>query len=578
MTIKSIISKHIKKVLNIIKIFITHEDLAIVRTSDKKVWDYQVNGIIKLANNLNKNPYVLSKYIISNMRYYEYKMYKKITASKLGFINIFINKTWLEKELTKKIKSFRLGIKKVTPKNIIIDYSSPNVAKKMHVGHLRSTILGDATARILEFLGHNVMRINHIGDWGTHFGMIIAYLKQNFISYNEINQLDLNELYQKAKVNFDLDSEFSKKTRNYVVKLQKKDKECIRIWKKIVKKTITENQKIYKKLNVTLTNKHIVGESFYNDMLPDIIQDLKTKKIAKQCNGAYIVFLNKFKNRDGAPMGVIIQKQDGAFLYSTIDLACLKYRCEVLRADQILYFIDSRQKEYLKQILEIAKKAGYISNNIIIRHNEFGMICSKNKRPFSTRSGNNIILSDLINEAIKRAKKIAKNKNKNLSNKELEYLSEKIGIGAIKYFDLSKNRLTDYIFKWDEILTFDGNTAPYMQYAYIRILSIFKKLNISMLKLSGNIILTELLENKLAIKLFQFEEIILESLQHSAPHIICKYLYELSKIFSKFYEKCSIYKSKNTKIRKNRLLLSLLTARTLKKGLFIIGISTIKYM
>ena len=577
MNIKSIIAKHIKQALTYKKIIISH-DLMIFRVSDKKKWDYQVNGIIKIAKNLNTNPYSISQYVAFNINSYKYNIYNKIEVSKLGFINIFINTDWIEKKILQITESFRLGVKKVKPQKIIIDYSSPNIAKEMHVGHLRSTILGDATARMMEFLGHTVIRINHIGDWGTHFGIVIAYLKKKSIPYKEIDDIDLDQLYQHAKKQFDTDSKFSQMARKYVVKLQNQDQECIQIWKKIVKYTIVKNEKIYKKLNVTLRNEHIIGESFYKNMLPEIVSDLKDKKIAQKCNGALIVFLNEFKNRHNEPMGVLVKKDDNAFLYATIDLASLRYRCKTLHADQILYYIDSRQQQYLQQIFKIAKKAKYISNNIILKHHAFGMICSDNKKPFKTRSGKNVKLFKLLNEAIKRAKEITKDKNKNLSEKQLNYLSEKIGIGAVKYFDLSKNRLTNYVFKWDKILSFDGNTAPYMQYAYIRILSIFRKLNISVLKLTGKIKLLEEYERKLAIKLLQFEEILLESSENGIPHIMCKYLYELSTIFSKFYEKHSILCSSNNKIRNSRLLLSLLTARTLKKGLFLIGISTIKYM
>ncbi|XBC39945.1 MAG: arginine--tRNA ligase [Buchnera aphidicola (Chaetogeoica yunlongensis)] len=577
MNIKLIISEHIKKTLKNKNIIVSN-DLMIIRTSDKKKWDYQVNGIIKISKSLNQDPYTISTSIVTQINCYNYSIYKKLEVSKPGFINIYINNKWMEIDIQKRIYSSRLGIKKVKPQKIIIDYSSPNIAKEMHIGHLRSTILGDSIAKIMEFLGHNVIRTNHIGDCGTNLGMIIAYLKKNFLLYQDINKINLETIYQKSKKLFDTDQKFSQNARNQALKLQNKEKSCLKIWKKIVTHTIIKNDKIYKKLNITLTNKHIIGESFYNDMLPQITQELKDKKIAIEHNGAIIVFLNKFKNRNGNPMGILIQKQDGAYLYATIDLACLKYRCNTLKADQILYYVDSRQQQYFKQIFEIAKKSGYIPKNTIIKHHAFGMICSKNKNPFKTRSGENIKLSKLLNESITRARKITKSKNKNLSDQQLDYLSEKIGISAIKYFDLSKHRLTDYIFKWDKMLSFNGNTAPYMQYAYIRILSIFKKLNTPMFKLTGKIILTNVYEKKLTMKLLQFEEIILESSENSTPHLICKYLYELSTIFSIFYEKCSILFSKDRKIQKSRLLLSFITARTLKKGLHMIGVSTVSYM
>ncbi|XBC39440.1 MAG: arginine--tRNA ligase [Buchnera aphidicola (Nurudea shiraii)] len=575
MNIKLILKKHVTQALTRIGIK-NIKYLVVHNTYHKKTWNYQVNGIIKIAKELSINSFDLANNIALNIR--KHKIYKKVLVSQPGFISIFLNKVWIEKKLEKKIKSVRLNIDYVKPKNIIIDYSSPNMAKEMHVGHLRSTIIGDAIARIMEFLGHNVIRINHIGDWGAQFGMIIAYLKTYHNENNTLHDISYEKIYKKAKEKYECDKIFLKKVKNYTKKLQSENKSCIKIWKKIVQTTIKQNEKIYKTLNVTLTNKNIIGESFYKNMLFDIVKDLQQKKIAVKHNGAIIVFLKNFKNRNGNSMGVIIQKKDGGFLYSTTDLACLKYRYEILHADKILYYIDIRQNQYLMQIIEIGKKAGYIPNHMKVEHHMFGMILSENNRPFKTRSGNNIKLSSLLKEAIKRAKIIAKHKNPKISKEKLNFLAERIGIGAIKYFDLSKNRTTNYVFNWDNILSFNGNTAPYIQYAYTRILSIFKKLNVSMFSLQGTIKLSNIFENKLGAKLLEFEEIILDTADKGMPHILCLYLYQLSILFSKFYENCSILLSKDVEIRNSRLLLTFLTARTLKKGLNIIGISTINYM
>ncbi|XBC41989.1 MAG: arginine--tRNA ligase [Buchnera aphidicola (Kaburagia rhusicola rhusicola)] len=574
MNIKLILEQHVIQALidNGIR---NTDNLLINSTRQKKPWDYQINGIIKIATMLNINSYNLAKKIACKIHIH--KIYQKVYVSKPGFINIFLNDKWIIEMLEKKMKSTRLGVKRVESKNIIIDYSSPNIAKEMHVGHLRSTIIGDATARIMEFLGHNVIRISHIGDWGTQFGMMLAYLKEQKKTII-IKDINFNKIYQKSKIKYENDKMFSKKAKEYTLKLQSEDQLCINIWKKIVDATIQNNEKIYKKLNVTLTKKHIIGESFYRNMLPGIINDLRNKKIAVKHRGATIVLLNNFKNRNGEPLGVIIQKKDGAFLYATIDLACLKYRYEILHADKILYYTDIRQHQYLMQIIEIGKLAGYIPNHLIVEHHMFGMILSKNKRPFKTRSGDNIKLSDLLNESIKRAKIIAKQKNPKLSTNKLHFLAKKIGIGAVKYFDLSKNRSTNYVFNWDNVLSLDGNTAPYIQYAYTRILSIFKKLNISMFRIKGKIQLKEQCEKQLGLKLLQFEEIILEASNKGMPHILCNYVYELSTIFSNFYETCSILFSKNVKIRDSRLILSSLTAKTIKKSLNVIGISTTNYM
>ena len=581
MNIKRIIQKDIKNALtkvNIINIDLCEPLIAL----NKKInlGHYQVNNLIKIANILNLEPYYLSQIIISNIK--KKRMYKAITFSNPGFINICINHNWLSEQLEKIFTSSRFGIKRVEPKNVVVDYSSPNIAKEMHIGHLRSTIIGDVTARVLDFLGHNVIRANHIGDWGTQFGMLIAYLKnkklEQKLENNPFSLMKLEEFYCKSKKKYDTDKIFAEKSREYVVKLQNGDQYCHSLWKKIVSITMIENHKIYQRLNVTLKENNTMGESLYNNMLPDIIKDLKNKKIATEKNGTIIVFLKEFKNRLGESMGVVIQKQDKGFLYSTIDIACLKYRYQILHADRIIYYTDSRQHQHLIQAWTIAKKANYIPQNLLLEHHVFGMMLLKNKRPFKTRDGNTIKLSALLDEATDRAIILIKNKKPNLSKKKLIQLAVIIGISAVKYSDLSKNRNTNYIFDWDQMLSFEGNTAPYVQYAYTRIISIIKKSSIPVKKIKQSIILTKESEINLAIKILEFEEIILLISQKGTPHVMCKYLYQLATYFSIFYENCSILFSKKIKTCKSRLKLSILTARTLKKGLNILGIKTVKKM
>ncbi|QCI17642.1 arginine--tRNA ligase [Buchnera aphidicola (Acyrthosiphon lactucae)] len=574
MNLKNIIKKDIKNAL--IKIGTIDYDPIITLNKKIKLGHYQVNNLIKISNILNLEPYELSNKIIFNIK--KKCIYKKMTFSQPGFINIFINENWISEQLEKIFISSRLGIKHSKSQNIVIDYSSPNIAKEMHIGHLRSTIIGDVTARILDFLGHNVIRANHIGDWGTQFGMLIAYLKDKKIKYDNLSLIQLEDFYCKAKKKYDIDQLFAEKSREYVVKLQNGDKYCHFIWKKLVSITMLENYKIYKKLNVTLKEKHTMGESVYNKMLPDIIQDLKNKKIAIEKNGSTIVFLKEFKNRLGEYMGVVIQKKDKGFLYSTTDIACFKYRYQKLHANRIIYYTDPRQHQHLIQAWTIAKKANYISQDLLLEHHTFGMMLSKNKRPFKTRDGNTIKLSSLLNEAKERAMRLIKNKKPKLSKKKLVKLAQIIGISAVKYADLSKNRNTNYIFNWDEMLSFEGNTAPYIQYAYTRINSILKKSIIPINKLKEKIILKEETEINLAIKILEFEEIILLIAQKGTPHILCKYLYQLATIFSNFYENCSILFSKKIKTCKSRLKLSILTAKTLKKGLNMLGIKIIKKM
>ncbi|QIQ41834.1 MAG: arginine--tRNA ligase [Buchnera aphidicola (Microlophium carnosum)] len=574
MNLKNIIKQDIKNVL--INISKMNYDPIIILNKKTKLGHYQLNNLIKIANILNLKPYELSKIIIFNIK--KKYMYKEVTFSEPGFINIFINQHWLSEQLEKIFISSRLGINRSESKNIVIDYSSPNIAKEMHIGHLRSTIIGDVIARILDFLGHNVIRANHIGDCGTQFGMLIAYLEDKKIKYYNLSLMQLEEFYCKAKKKYDIDQLFAEKSREYVVKLQNRDKYCHSIWKKLVSITMSENYRIYKRLNVTLKESHTMGESVYNKMLPDIIHDLINKKIAIKKNGSIIVFLKEFKNRLGESMGVVIQKKDKAFLYSSTDIACFKYRYQVLHANRIIYYTDARQHQHLMQAWTIAKKAKYISQDLLLEHHTFGMMLSKNKRPFKTRDGNTIKLSALLNEATERAISLIKNKKPNLSKKKLTQLANIIGISAVKYSDLSKNRNTNYIFDWDEMLNFEGNTAPYIQYAYTRIISILNKSIIPIKKLKEKIILTKESEINLAIKILEFEEIILLISQKGTPHILCKYLYQLATSFSNFYENCSILFSKKIKICKSRIKLSILTAKTLKKGLNMLGIKTVKKM
>lgn len=580
MNIKHLIKKDIEQALLEINSNYTYKIL-VVSSKKKEFGHYQINNLIKISNMLSIKPYFLFQKIIVLIK--EKNMYKKIIFSNPGFINFFIKNEWLSEKLEIPFMSSRLGVKYIYPKkNIVIDYSSPNIAKEMHVGHLRSTIIGDVTVRILEFLGQKVIRANHIGDWGTQFGILIAYLEDKKLleklKKNLLSLKDLNNIYCESKKEYKLNKNFSKKSRDYVVRLQNGDQHCYSIWKKLVSITMLENYKIYKKLNVTLKEQDTMGESLYNPMLPNIIEDLKKQKIAIEKDGTTIVFLDEFKNRFGKSMGVIIQKKDKGFLYSTTDIACLKYRFQNLYADRIIYYTDSRQHQHLLQSWMIARKANYIPKNLLLEHHMFGMMLSKNKRPFKTRDGNTIKLSNLLDESTKRAVNLIKKKKPNLCNKKLTQLAEIIGISAIKYSDLSKNRNTNYVFNWDEMLSFEGNTAPYIQYAYTRIISILKKSTVPFHKMKKKIILKEESEIKLAIKILEFEEIVILIAKNGTPHIMCKYLYQISTYFSNFYENCSILFSKKIEIRKSRLKLSFLTAKIIKKGLNLLGIKTLKKM
>ncbi|WP_193016527.1 MULTISPECIES: arginine--tRNA ligase [Gammaproteobacteria] len=550
----------------------------LVRQSAKvQFGDYQANGVMGAAKKMGIPPRQLAEKILEKLDITD--IADKVEIAGPGFINIFLTQEWIAKQADNALADEHLNVTPVAPQTIVIDYSSPNVAKQMHVGHLRSTIIGDASARTLSFLGHNIIRANHLGDWGTQFGMLIAYLekKQNE-NAADMALSDLEEFYREAKKCYDEDDVFAERARNYVVKLQGGDEYCRTMWRKLVDITMQQNQVTYQRLNVTLTEDDIMGESLYNPMLPGIVADLKAKGLAVESEGATVVFLDEYKNKEGEPMGVIVQKKDGGYLYTTTDIACAKYRHENLHADRVLYYIDSRQHQHLMQAWTIVRKAGYIPESMSLEHHMFGMMLGKDGRPFKTRSGGTVRLTDLLDEAYDRARNLILEKNPDMDEEELNNVARVVGIGAVKYADLSKNRTTDYIFDWDLMLSFEGNTAPYMQYAYTRVASIFKRADIDENSLTQPIALTQSHEKQLALRLVQFDETIMQVARDGTPHVMCAYLYDLAQSFSGFYENCPILSAEDENTRQSRLKLARLTARTLKQGLDTLGIETVDRM
>lgn len=546
-------------------------------TKDKKFGDFASNIAMMLSKPMKNNPRSVAEKIIELIGKDE--RIKNIEIAGPGFINFYVNDCTLEEKLLDIANSDNLGFSKnKNPKTVVVDYSSPNVAKEMAVHHIRSTVIGDSVVRVLEFLGNNVIRANHVGDWGTQFGMLIAYLeKMENENATDMEISDLEGFYRLAKELYDEDETFATKARDYVVKLQSGDAYCRKMWQKLVDMTMKLNQKIYDRLNVSLSNKDIMGESLYNDMLPIIVDDLIAKKMAIVDDGALVVYLDEFKGKDGNPQGIIVRKKDGGFLYTTTDIACIKYRVEKLKADRIMYFIDSRQHTHMLQVWEIARKAGYVPNDTVLEHEAFGMMLGKDGRPFKTRSGGTVKLANLLDEAETRARKLIESRNSTLNDEEKEQVIHEVAMGAVKYADLSKNRTTDYIFDWDNMLTFEGNTAPYLQYAYTRIKSIFRKTNYSYNP--SKIVLSCLQEKKLAEKLIAFEEIVNSVAEKGMPHILCTYLFELSGLFMSFYEACPINKDDvSIELKNSRLTLCDITAKTIKQGLNLLGINTLEKM
>nr|WP_314401656.1 arginine--tRNA ligase [uncultured Aggregatibacter sp.] len=577
MNIQSILSEKIKQAM--IAAGTDAQCEALVRQSGKvQFGDYQANGIMPAAKKLGLNPREFAQNVLDKADLQD--IAEKTEIAGPGFINIFLKNTWLAENINRAVQDPKLGVHNPEKQTVVVDYSSPNVAKEMHVGHLRSTIIGDAVVRTLEFLGNHVIRANHVGDWGTQFGMLIAYLEKMENEHaSEMELSDLEAFYRAAKKHYDEDPVFAEKARNYVVKLQSGDEYCRTMWQKLVKITMQQNQHNYDRLNVTLTDKDVMGESLYNPMLPGIVEDLKKQGLAVEDDGALVVYLDEFKNKDGDPMGVIVQKKDGGFLYTTTDIAAAKYRYETLKAHRALVFSDTRQSQHMQQAWLITRKAGYVPDSFQLEHKNFGMMLGKDGKPFKTRSGDTVKLADLLDEAIERAGVLISQKSTALSDQEKADVIEAVGIGSVKYADLSKNRTTDYVFDWDNMLSFEGNTAPYMQYAYTRIRSIFNRSQIALSDVEqAQLSITDEKERALAIKLLQFEEAVQVVGKDGTPHVLCAYLYELAGAFSSFYEHCPILNNDDQQVKLSRLKLALLTERTLKQGLDLLGIKTVEKM
>ncbi|SPX84937.1 arginine--tRNA ligase [Moraxella ovis] len=579
MTIQSLLHTHLQTAM--INAGADKDTDPVIKQSGKPQFgDYQANGVMSVAKKLGTNPREFAQKVLDELENSQALdgIAEKLEIAGPGFINIFLDNDFLAKSAHTARTSDRLGITSDHTETVVIDYSSPNVAKEMHVGHLRSTIIGDSSVRVLEFLGDTVIRANHVGDWGTQFGMLIAYLeKMQNENASDMELSDLEAFYRDAKATYDSDTDFAEKARGYVVKLQSGDEYCLAMWQKLVAITMSQNQASYERLNVTLTDKDIMGESLYNPMLPDIVKTLKDKGVAVEDDGATVVYLPEFKNKEGEPLGIIIQKKDGGFLYTTTDIAAASYRYHTLHADRAIVYSDTRQAQHMAQAWAIARLGGFAPDTFKLEHHNFGMMLGKDGKPFKTRTGGTVKLADLLDEAVARATVLIDSKNPDVTADERTALIDAVAIGAVKYADLSKHRTTDYVFDWDSMLNFEGNTAPYMQYAYTRVRSIFAKAGVNPDTLTGEIVITDDKERALAVKLLQFEEALRQVAKDGTPHVLCGYLYELAGIFSSFYEACPIL-SADDDTKNSRLQLADLTAKTLKTGLDLLGIKTVEKM
>ena len=545
----------------------------IQNSTKKEFGDFQTNFAMVSSKLIGKNPRDIANTLVNNFE--KNDIIEKLEIAGPGFINIYLKNSFLNEEI-KKVENEKYDFSFLnTDKTVIIDYSSPNIAKRMHIGHLRSTIIGDSIKRILQFLGFHTLADNHIGDWGTQFGKLIVAYKNwlNKKAYEEDPIGELERIYvlfsDEEKKNPALEDE----AREELKKLQLGDEDNQKLWKEFIDISLKEYNKVYDRLDVNFD--YYYGESFYNDLMPSVLEELKKKSIAREDQGALVVF---FENDKLPP--AIVQKKDGSFLYTTSDLATMKFRKYELNVDEAVYLTDDRQQNHFKQVFEIGELLGE-PYNYKKTHVVFGIMRFGDGMIFSSRSGNIIRLVDLLDEAKTQVKKVIDEKNPNIPEDEKEKIAEIVGSGAIKYFDLSQNRTSDITFTWDKVLSFEGNTGPYLQYTYVRIMSIFRRLKAENINVENkNIILEDMngIERELAVELLRFPQAVVKSYESYRPNIIADYLFDMAKLFNNFYNSSSILKEEDKKVMDAQILLAEKTSFVLKQGLNLLGIQTVNKM
>ena len=564
------------------------EDLAdtdpmLVPTSNPKFGDFQANVAMSLAKLLKQSPRDIARQIVENLDLGELCDAPEIAGP--GFINLRLKTAYLEAQLKAMQADPRLGVAPVEqPQTVIVDFSSPNIAKEMHVGHLRSTIIGDSIARVQEFMGHRVLRLNHVGDWGTQFGMLITHLKEACPEALEAGSTvdigDLVAFYKQAKLRFDTDEDFKTRSREAVVDLQAGENTATTAWNVLCAQSRQEFQKLYDRLDIRIQER---GESFYNPFLADVVKDLDTQGLLVEDQGAKVVFVDGFTNKDGNPLPLIIQKTDGGYNYATTDLAAIRYRTVTDGAERVLYVVDAGQGNHFAQVFQVAAKAGWIPAGVDLTHVPFGVVQGEDGKKFKTRSGDTVRLKDLLDEAVSRARADLETRIQAEERQETEdfiqNVAEAVGLGAVKYADLSQNRTSNYIFSFDKMLALQGNTAPYMLYAYVRVQGIARKggIDFDHLPAEASLHLKDDSEFALTRYLLQLDTVLEEVAQDLYPNRLCQYLFELSQTFNQFYDRCSVLQAEEPQ-RTSRLILCDLTAKALKLGLSLLGIRVLERM
>lgn len=547
----------------------------VLRASDRS--DYQANGVMALAKVLGRPPREVADEIVSHV---DFDGLASVQVAGPGFLNLTVSHELFSRQLLELLADPRLGLEATTkPRTVVIDYSAPNVAKEMHVGHLRSTVIGDALARMYRFAGHRVVARNHVGDWGTPFGMLIEHLldlgEDEAIASLSIG--DLDGFYRTARTKFDADDAFKERSRARVVALQAGDPETSRLWRILVDQSVAYFDEVYAKLDITLTPGDVVGESFYNDMLDDVVRDLDAAGLLVESGGARCVFPPGFSNRDGESLPLIVQKGDEGFGYAATDLAAVRDRVSRLHADEILYFVGVPQTQHFEMVFAVARLAGWLPESVRCEHVAFGNVLGPDRKMFKTRSGETVKLVTLLDEAIERADEILKERIRDLDPATRLTLPVQIARAAVKYADLSTDRERDYIFDLDRMIAFEGDTGPYLQYAHARLRSIFRRLGAPWNHGTVAFALANDAERHLALGLLAFPEAFEAAFRTLQPHRLCGYLFDLAQRFTSFYEACPVLSSEGA-LRDERLALCELTARTLELGLSLLGIEAPEQM
>ena len=544
----------------------------VVRPSEHA--DAQVNGALSVAKSIGRAPRDVANDVVGRLGDVS-DMCASVDVAGPGFLNVTFSASFIADQVRAALGDGRLGVRAVpAPETVVVDYSAPNVAKEMHVGHLRSTVIGDALVRMHEFVGNRVVRENHIGDWGTPFGMLIEHLidmgEEN--AAQEFSVGDLDGFYKEARKKFEADDSFKERSRLRVVALQAGDEETLRMWRVLVAESTKYFNRVYGQLGVLLTDGDLMGESAYNDLLPKVVDRLRSAGRLQSSDGADVMFLDGFTNRENEPLPLIIRKGDGGYNYATTDLACVIDRVERLRANRMWYVVGAPQAQHLQMVEAATRAAGWLPENVEMRHVAFGNVLGSDKKMLKSRSGDSVKLSSLLDEAVERATTAVREKNPDLEQVTQDAIARMVGIGAVKYADLSTDRVKDYIFDWDRMLSFDGNTAPYLQYAHARICSIFRRAGIDRSSLDGSVLaLSAREERELALAVLQFDSAVWDTIDKASPHRLCTYLYEVATAFTSFYENCPVLKS-DEPLRSSRLVLCDATARVLKTGLGLLGI------